>query len=199
MQQKAIACAFTFPMTRLTPQLKMPPRTRKTGPCKTAHLARGKESPWRTANRSVVRLPILPFCTSHHDFALLGWGRSGCNKAAMSNASLISSNEVIKWYWAKCAALNYAASVLRTPSALIARCSINLGSRSPVATTLTLPVHPFPDFSTCQFGANRTPFTETLWCHSVSQIETILSGISSPPITSTDDIFSLVLDCGKRR
>jgi hypothetical protein len=33
---------------------------------------------------------------------------------------------------------NYAASVLRTPSALIARCSINFGSRSPVATTLTI-------------------------------------------------------------
>ena len=33
---------------------------------------------------------------------------------------------------------SYATSVLRTPSALIARCSINLGSRSPVATTLTM-------------------------------------------------------------
>ena len=33
---------------------------------------------------------------------------------------------------------NYAASVLRTPSVLIARCSINWGSRSPVATTLTI-------------------------------------------------------------
>jgi hypothetical protein len=33
---------------------------------------------------------------------------------------------------------DYAASVLRTPSALIARCSINWGSRSPVATTLTI-------------------------------------------------------------
>jgi len=36
------------------------------------------------------------------------------------------------------ALLIYAASVLRTPSALIARCSINWGSRSPVATTLTI-------------------------------------------------------------
>src|SRR5512139_1159998 len=99
-------------MTRLAPHLNMPPRTGATGPCKTAHLARGKESPWRTVNPSVARLPILPFCTSHHDFALLGLVRSGCNKAAMSNASLISSNEVIKWHGAKCAAAVIGSTAL---------------------------------------------------------------------------------------
>ena len=76
MKQKAIACAFPFLITRLVPQLNKTPRTGTAGPCKAAHHARVKENPWCIANRSVAHLPVLPFCTCHHDVALLGLGRS---------------------------------------------------------------------------------------------------------------------------
>ena len=76
MQQKAIACTFPFLITRLAPQLNKPPRTGAAGPCKAAHQARVKEHPWCIANPSVAHLPVLPFCTCHHDVALLGFRHS---------------------------------------------------------------------------------------------------------------------------